>query len=347
MSIKAEDNITLESKKPIYDIASNTEQHFWFEGTDPDETGAHITEVPQEEWEDSTSPNYHKGGNLLARSNGIAVRDGLTELARFGANGMQMGKEDEQHILITPNELGIYDAGGGLPFFVQTGATVTTEDTVAGAIVNANASMTSQLVLKGDVVNGRFYVEVGDTPPLSYTRYIDNPSTSGSSITIDGVTITLTKKSDHTIKADRVNSNVSQKYVYIKYTQSYYPTNTIINQRSMTPTYQRLYLEDTDGTCSMAYAYIYGSIAMVRLRVYKSGITSTKGSVVYRGNLINLIPIMGTSLHGFITDKGVIYGVMNESGLVDVRNFTGQAIDISSSNPLDLYGIYILKEGSV
>lgn len=74
-------------------IASNTDQYFWFTPTGTD-TGAHITEVPQDEFTDSTSPNYHSGGNLLARSNGIAVRDGMTELATFGANGATIGITD-------------------------------------------------------------------------------------------------------------------------------------------------------------------------------------------------------------------------------------------------------------
>lgn len=94
--IKAEDNITLKSTKSIYDIASDTEQHFWFQSTGAD-TGAHITEIPQDEWNDNTSPNYQSGGNLLARSNGIAVRDGLTELASFGANATQIGANGATH----------------------------------------------------------------------------------------------------------------------------------------------------------------------------------------------------------------------------------------------------------
>ena len=109
MSILAEDNITLSSQKTVFDkasdaetkatqakqIADDTAQYFWFtsEGTD---TGAHITEVPQEEWSDSTSPSYHSGGNLLARSNGIAVRDGLDEVATFSADGITM-KDSEQN----------------------------------------------------------------------------------------------------------------------------------------------------------------------------------------------------------------------------------------------------------
>ena len=69
-------------------IAGNTNQYFWHteSGTD---TGAHITEIPQEQFLEDPS---NGGGNLLARSNGIAVRDGLTELATFGATGARIGK---------------------------------------------------------------------------------------------------------------------------------------------------------------------------------------------------------------------------------------------------------------
>lgn len=61
-------------------IADNTNQYFWFTSSGTD-TGAHISEKTQDEFIASPS-----GGNLLARSNGIAVRDGLTELATFGTS---------------------------------------------------------------------------------------------------------------------------------------------------------------------------------------------------------------------------------------------------------------------
>lgn len=75
-------------------IAGDTTQYFWHtqEGTD---TGAHITEKPQEEF---LADPANGGGNLLARSNGIAVRDGLTELATFGASGAQVGKSAGMHL---------------------------------------------------------------------------------------------------------------------------------------------------------------------------------------------------------------------------------------------------------
>lgn len=90
-------------------IADDTNQYFWFtsEGTD---TGAHITEVPQDDWNDSTSASYHSGGNLLARSNGIAVRNGLTELATFGSTEANIGGTTGRHTTIDTGGLKVYDS---------------------------------------------------------------------------------------------------------------------------------------------------------------------------------------------------------------------------------------------
>lgn len=83
-------------------IAGNTNQYFWHtqEGTD---TGAHITEIPQE---DFLADPTNGGGNLLARSNGVAIRDGLTELAGFLSNSFFVG--------IDPNTKISYDTTNGL-----------------------------------------------------------------------------------------------------------------------------------------------------------------------------------------------------------------------------------------
>ena len=93
--IRAEDNVMLESQKSIYDIASNTEQHFWMTETG-DDTGAHITEKTKE---DFLADPTNGGGNLLARSNGITARDGLTELATFGANGQTFNNDYGEEVL--------------------------------------------------------------------------------------------------------------------------------------------------------------------------------------------------------------------------------------------------------
>lgn len=99
-------------------IADNTNQYFWFtsEGTD---TGAHIAEIPQSEFTDPTDPNYQSGGNLLARSNGIAVRNGLTELATFGANGAQIGVEGQSRLIQDFHSLQMIDKEGNPYFYVS------------------------------------------------------------------------------------------------------------------------------------------------------------------------------------------------------------------------------------
>ena len=83
-------------------IADNTNQYFWHteEGTD---TGAHITEIPQEEF---LADPEHGGGNLLARSNGVAVRDGLRELSRFSADGLEVLSYDTDGTEIEVAHLG-------------------------------------------------------------------------------------------------------------------------------------------------------------------------------------------------------------------------------------------------
>ena len=101
-----------------YSIADDTNQYFWFEGTGTD-TGAHITEIPQEVWKDQSSPYYHAGGNLLARSNGITARDGLTELASFGANGTRIGQSGQTRIEQDYHSMRMIDKDGNTFFNVS------------------------------------------------------------------------------------------------------------------------------------------------------------------------------------------------------------------------------------
>lgn len=72
-------------------IAANTQQHFWFTETGQD-TGAHITEVTQDEF---LADPTQGGGNLLARSNGVAIRKGLTEVATFAQDGVTFSDDVE------------------------------------------------------------------------------------------------------------------------------------------------------------------------------------------------------------------------------------------------------------
>ena len=129
-----------------YKIADSTNQYFWFRG-EGDDTGAHITEIPQSEWNDEDSENYHSGGNLLARSNGIAVRDGLDELATFGADGVTLGKVGEQRT---------HQSASGLAFVNEDNYYVANMHTESPSpyyqeLVIYNSTTTNQIVVGGTI----------------------------------------------------------------------------------------------------------------------------------------------------------------------------------------------------
>jgi len=79
-------------------IMGPSSQYFWYETSGAD-AGAHITEVPQDEWSDVSDPNYHSGGNMIAQSTKIAIRDGMTEMATFGADGQSFNNDNGYEVL--------------------------------------------------------------------------------------------------------------------------------------------------------------------------------------------------------------------------------------------------------
>lgn len=91
-------------------------QYFWH-----DANGAHITEIPQKEFVDNPS-----GGNLLAKSNGITIRNGTAVLASFG-NEITLGPQVGGHATITQSSLRFYPDWGPSDFNYarKNGVTVT------------------------------------------------------------------------------------------------------------------------------------------------------------------------------------------------------------------------------
>jgi hypothetical protein len=93
-------------------IATNTAQYFWT-SSDGTDNGAHITENPKEQFESNPS-----GGNLLATTNGIAVRDGLTERAKFGET-VVIGETTNTHQEMDYHSLKLIDKEGNTYFYVS------------------------------------------------------------------------------------------------------------------------------------------------------------------------------------------------------------------------------------
>ena len=98
-------------------VATDHNQYFWHtaEGTD---TGAHVTQTPQAQFIENPA-----GGNTLITSNGLAVRDGLTELATFTSSGVTIGEEGKQQTVIGSKKTTFQDENGNVIAEIAAGIT--------------------------------------------------------------------------------------------------------------------------------------------------------------------------------------------------------------------------------
>lgn len=172
-------NSALTNAQTAYRIASDTEQHFWMLETGTD-TGAHITEVKQDVWNDTTSSSYHKGANLLLRSNGIAVRDGMDELATFSTNGVEVNQGGVSVASFgttarigkpaTSNEGNVYVDSDSVD--IRKGATVLSTFTASGAEIGKNSDTAvikmcgDALQIDGTYANPNFTSSIKNIKPL-------------------------------------------------------------------------------------------------------------------------------------------------------------------------------------
>ncbi len=77
--------IVEEAAEALKKTTKGIMQYFWVKDGSGDEAGAHVTEVPRNEFEDNPS-----GGNLLMRSNSVRIRMGTLVLSELSANRMTM-----------------------------------------------------------------------------------------------------------------------------------------------------------------------------------------------------------------------------------------------------------------
>ena len=105
-SVGANANRAFSSAESARQIATDTAQYFWTSSGGSD-NGAHVTDIDRETFEANPS-----GGNTLITSNGMAVRDGLTEVATFGASGAQIGVSSGAHSVVDTNGQRFYGGDG-------------------------------------------------------------------------------------------------------------------------------------------------------------------------------------------------------------------------------------------
>lgn len=93
-----------KNSEDALNLAEGVDEHFWY-----DNTGAHVTQATQEVYEDDPST---AGGNLLMTSQGMAIRDGTTELASFTGTKARIGKQNAFHVDIDSDSMDFTDSLG-------------------------------------------------------------------------------------------------------------------------------------------------------------------------------------------------------------------------------------------
>ena len=168
-----------EAKEVAENVGKMTEkvtQYFWHTETDTGAgAGAHITEVPKDEF---LSDPTNGGGNMLATSDGMKIRNGLTDLAEFGADGMNLGYGSEVSVTrnglnagdtsVSPN--GITTKGGTVTVNNNLGTLGTQIDATAGINVNIGDVTVDRIPFKEhrhDLRGGQFNVQGEQIGPMT------------------------------------------------------------------------------------------------------------------------------------------------------------------------------------
>lgn len=296
-------------------VTDNTNQHFWFTGEGTD-TGVHITEVEREVF--LNNPAYG-GGNLLARSNGVAVRDGLTELASFRANGVE------------------FNVNGYPQFSVLTDGSSSTKGHTTQTSVSASSTDSKELIIAGEMSNFTVGVDASDwvtaTTPLSVPSTISDSAT----VTVDGVLFTLTKTSASTFTISYNNSNAATRYISFSYRTVKYSADIIVNDAKLNMTFPKPELEVTLGTLDYAQMAVYGHVCQIVLEVHKS---TNSGANVFEANLKNYRPAYEAPLVGYYGARAAV-GYIDGAGNIIVRNASSSTMSPTSDVPLVMRGTYL------
>lgn len=278
-------------------VASDAQQtaqelnlHFWYTASGS-EAGAHIAEVDKPTFESNPT-----GGNLLSSSNGIAVRDGLTELASFGSTAT-IGLTSDYH-------LDIASAGA----VIKKGATNLLK--ITGRIVDAASNWKRAFI---SIVTGsndaQIYMDASDT-----TGGTNISATAGDAIAQMGVgastslgklaTVNLSVSKDGGMTGPEIRVSTARDIVL---DGKIYLTNG-----------KAIYTEDSNGndralvTSNSQDQYTFGN----------GSYYYNEGSVYYDGNVVNIRSKGNINVTGNIISNGSIRVSGHSSAIGTIVNGT-------------------------
>ena len=320
-------------------------QHFWTEESG-EHAGAHITEIERDEF---LADPTNGGGNLLATSRGIAIRDGMEDLATFGADGMRVGKSDERHIEVTPTSFNVVDEDSSVPFSVSTDGSLHTNTRgmvgSAGGIDSTYSEYRTQIYLQGYLQDNRVYFGVGTSRPTSYNAYIENPTTTLKTITVGGVRCSVKKTATSTLSITCQNTNTTKRYIGVKWVDEYHETVVKVNDSILDASYRNLAIVDSEGTSlgeGYSRAYTYGKLAQIHLCVYNTN-SKNIGELIYQGELLNYLPVDDVNLLCRYGTNQVVVGRLSSNGGIAINNTGRSAISSTSASYMVFTATYIYQ----
>lgn len=314
-----------------YRIAGNTDQYFWVTETGTD-TGAHITEIPRE---DFLADPDNGGGNFLARTNGIAIRDGMAELATFSSSGLNVTTYDDQGNGVDIAHLG-YGLGRSGPSTTAVKPYYTLGERRANSIIG-NYSVAEGLDV---VASGKTSHASGNGAEA--TGFASHAFGNHVSASVEGQMVIGRYNASSTYPF--VVGNGSQAmgnsnaftvdwdgYVWHKHDGVYDARNVIIN--------------GGPANVSSAQMRIWGNVAQLYLEL-NGAVSIGAGDDVFTGTLYDQYDIVKLPAQ-YVTGVGyygarAIVGRINPSGQIVVRNASASAIS-SLSSGVSLSFTYIFE----
>lgn len=216
----ANQNIDIE----VVETGGETAQYFWHNTTDSgagEGAGAHITQIPQE---DFVADPANGGGNTLITTNGMAVRDGLEELAVFSADEIRIGAIDDAKTVIRSENTTLYTADQVPAFVVDSGSGTSLQfvdsgESVNNPLVNINTAVSGTITKLANISNGEEF-----TMRLSFGKRSSTGQIIGVFFNDEDVTFTKAS-SGTTTKTGTIYDR--EETVSLGYSITYTAPNTI------------------------------------------------------------------------------------------------------------------------
>lgn len=308
--------------------AEHTAQYFWYKDGTDSEAGAHVTQVPQEDFE--ADP---QGGNLLMRTEGIAVRDGTTKLATFEDSGITIGKEADTHTKFTTDGLRFYLDENINPVSLDINQD---QNGYRWGNLIANYNNIRQSSIKVDADSHTAYVRSGVyTDDPNDVEWASEVQTNGR-----GIRQLVQAGSGIYTYAEVVLQPLSADPTNADYYNMEYSIGVPVRGTLETPTVS---ISATTGTLVSAEARRFGQMVQLWIQ-FRNTASIAAGANVFEGtlNTTGLRPVLSSTGAGFFGTHSLV-GYLPTTGALVVRNASTTAITISSSQTASVSFTYLVE----